>query len=315
MDRLGRGRRGRHRDRRTDLAISARTAHPVGGGARHARAMGHEITLAAIKAVHTVAFFVIATCGLLVLRRIRGRPGRRTSAALAVSLAEVAVFVGNGFVCPLTPLAERYARGAARSAHLPARCRRPKRPGAGRHPRDPDCAERARFQAAAPSPIHSLSRPRPGGTPLPARLVALIPGYNEGPRIGPVVDATLRHLPVLVVDDGSATTRPNGHAPPGRRSSNSARTEARAPHFAWASNAPSRRATTRSSRSTPTASTTRPKSQSRGRVRGKPTAGPRHRSAQLPDDAADAPSCQRARRPGVSWAVGRPSPTTSRATG
>jgi glycosyltransferase involved in cell wall biosynthesis len=35
-------------------------------------------------------------------------------------------------------------------------------------------------------------------------IVALIPGYNEGPRIGPVVEATRRHLPVIVVDDGSA---------------------------------------------------------------------------------------------------------------
>jgi glycosyltransferase involved in cell wall biosynthesis len=35
-------------------------------------------------------------------------------------------------------------------------------------------------------------------------IVALIPGYNEGPRIGAVVEATRRHLPVIVVDDGSA---------------------------------------------------------------------------------------------------------------
>jgi glycosyltransferase involved in cell wall biosynthesis len=35
-------------------------------------------------------------------------------------------------------------------------------------------------------------------------IVALIPGFNEAPRIGPVVAATLRHLPVLVVDDGSS---------------------------------------------------------------------------------------------------------------
>jgi len=34
-------------------------------------------------------------------------------------------------------------------------------------------------------------------------VVALIPGYNEGPRIGPVVRGTLEHLPVIVVDDGS----------------------------------------------------------------------------------------------------------------
>lgn len=41
----------------------------------------------------------------------------------------------------------------------------------------------------------------PGGH---ARVLALIPGYNEGPRIGAVVAQARRHLPVLVVDDGSA---------------------------------------------------------------------------------------------------------------
>jgi glycosyltransferase involved in cell wall biosynthesis len=35
------------------------------------------------------------------------------------------------------------------------------------------------------------------------RILALIPGYAEGPRIGAVVAAVRRHLPVLVVDDGS----------------------------------------------------------------------------------------------------------------
>jgi glycosyltransferase involved in cell wall biosynthesis len=34
-------------------------------------------------------------------------------------------------------------------------------------------------------------------------IVALIPGYNEAPRIGPVVETARRFLPVLVVDDGS----------------------------------------------------------------------------------------------------------------
>jgi len=34
-------------------------------------------------------------------------------------------------------------------------------------------------------------------------VLALIPGYDEAPRIGPVIAATARHLPVLVVDDGS----------------------------------------------------------------------------------------------------------------
>lgn len=35
-------------------------------------------------------------------------------------------------------------------------------------------------------------------------IVALIPAHDEAPRIGPVVRAARAHLPVLVVDDGSA---------------------------------------------------------------------------------------------------------------
>ena len=35
-------------------------------------------------------------------------------------------------------------------------------------------------------------------------IVALIPGYNEGPRIAEVVLGAVAHLPVLVVDDGSS---------------------------------------------------------------------------------------------------------------
>ncbi len=34
-------------------------------------------------------------------------------------------------------------------------------------------------------------------------VLALIPAWNEGSRLRPVVEATRRHLPVLVVDDGS----------------------------------------------------------------------------------------------------------------
>ena len=34
-------------------------------------------------------------------------------------------------------------------------------------------------------------------------ILALIPAYEEGPRIGAVVEAAARHLPVVVVDDGS----------------------------------------------------------------------------------------------------------------
>jgi glycosyltransferase involved in cell wall biosynthesis len=36
-----------------------------------------------------------------------------------------------------------------------------------------------------------------------APIVALIPAYQEGPRIGAVVIGALRYLPVVVIDDGS----------------------------------------------------------------------------------------------------------------
>ncbi|HET9346571.1 MAG TPA: glycosyltransferase family 2 protein [Candidatus Limnocylindrales bacterium] len=44
------------------------------------------------------------------------------------------------------------------------------------------------------------SRSAPEAAP---RVVALIPGFNEGPRIAAVVRGAREHLPVLVVDDGS----------------------------------------------------------------------------------------------------------------
>ena len=84
--------------------------------------MRQRVVLAAIRTAHTVAFGAIASSILLVfLDGLRGRPGRRTSAALAVALAEVAIFAGNGFVCPLTPLAERYGarRGSVSDIFLP----------------------------------------------------------------------------------------------------------------------------------------------------------------------------------------------------
>src|SRR5690349_12474402 len=44
----------------------------------------------------------------------------------------------------------------------------------------------------------TLGAGRPGG------IVALIPAHDEAARIGPVVAGALRHVPVLVVDDGSS---------------------------------------------------------------------------------------------------------------
>lgn len=39
---------------------------------------------------------------------------------------------------------------------------------------------------------------------MPESIIALIPAHDEAPRIGAVVTGALRHLPVLVVDDGSS---------------------------------------------------------------------------------------------------------------
>jgi glycosyltransferase involved in cell wall biosynthesis len=50
-----------------------------------------------------------------------------------------------------------------------------------------------------------MHQPRDTGTVLDpgVRTVALIPAYQEGPRVAAVVAAARRHLPVIVVDDGS----------------------------------------------------------------------------------------------------------------
>jgi len=84
--------------------------------------MRQRLTLATIKGIHTGAFALIATSILIVLLDgLRGRPTRRTAGALGIALTECAVFAANGFVCPLTPLAERYGarRGSVSDIFLP----------------------------------------------------------------------------------------------------------------------------------------------------------------------------------------------------
>ncbi len=79
-------------------------------------------TLRAIKTFHTAAFVSIAA--LIVLAAadgVRGRPRRRTAAALAVALGESALYGSNNQVCPLTPLAEELgaASGSVTDLYLP----------------------------------------------------------------------------------------------------------------------------------------------------------------------------------------------------
>jgi hypothetical protein len=81
-----------------------------------------RVVLFAVKTIHTSVFVVVAAAGLLVFADgVRGRPSRRTGIAAAIAVAESAVFVGNGFTCPLTPLAERYGarKGSVSDIFLP----------------------------------------------------------------------------------------------------------------------------------------------------------------------------------------------------
>ena len=288
---------------------SGRRAHPIGGGIRHAAHMRQRVVLAAVKVVHTVAFGAhpararrraSGQAGSPHLGRARGitRRGRRLRGQRVRLPADAP---------------RRALRRAARFGRATSSCptwSRGTSPGAARSSwRSGSCSTCARSGGTAAPDTLAESTSRPGGTPLAARLVALIPGYNEGPRIGPVVEATLRHLPVLVVDDGSADDTAEQAAPPARRSSSSARTRARARPCAPASDVRSPRATTRSSRSTPTASTTRPRSRSSWPpsrpTRGRTSSSVGATSARCRPPAAWRTSWAAA---AFSWAVGRPIP-------
>jgi hypothetical protein len=80
------------------------------------------IRLTAVKAVHTAVFAAVGAAVAVVLwDGLRQRTSRRTLAAATVALAETAVFVGNGFTCPLTPLAEELGatHGSVADIYLP----------------------------------------------------------------------------------------------------------------------------------------------------------------------------------------------------
>ena len=78
--------------------------------------------VAAVKAVHTVAWATIEACvGYVLVAGALGRTDRRVGAAAAVVLGESLVFAGNGFRCPLTQLAQRYGAesGSVTDIYLP----------------------------------------------------------------------------------------------------------------------------------------------------------------------------------------------------
>jgi hypothetical protein len=78
--------------------------------------------LFAIKAFHSLAFFVIQSAILYLLYAgIRGRSDRRAAQAAGIATAESLIYAANGFRCPLTGLAERLGaeRGSVTDIFLP----------------------------------------------------------------------------------------------------------------------------------------------------------------------------------------------------
>ncbi len=83
---------------------------------------GRRLLLFGVKGIHTVAFGIIAGAIAVIFGDgLRARPARRTGVAAAIALTECAVYAANGFVCPLTPVAERLGaqRGSVSDIFLP----------------------------------------------------------------------------------------------------------------------------------------------------------------------------------------------------
>jgi hypothetical protein len=80
------------------------------------------VNLAAIKAVHTLAWFSIESCLVYLLYAgLRRQSDRRAAVAAAVVTAESLIFAANGFRCPLTKLAVKFGaeRGGVTDIFLP----------------------------------------------------------------------------------------------------------------------------------------------------------------------------------------------------
>ena len=70
------------------------------------------LALTIIKVAHTLIFVSVLGCIAVVdWDGLRGRGGRQTVVAAAVTVIETTVFVSNNMVCPLTPLAESLGAG------------------------------------------------------------------------------------------------------------------------------------------------------------------------------------------------------------
>jgi hypothetical protein len=75
-----------------------------------------------VRVVHSLVFAVVLGCiGWLLVTGLMGRRDRTVVAAASVVAAEATVWLANGRVCPLTPLAERLGarRGTVSDIFLP----------------------------------------------------------------------------------------------------------------------------------------------------------------------------------------------------
>jgi hypothetical protein len=84
--------------------------------------MRSVLALLAVKTVHTGIWAGVEGCLAYVLYAgLVGRTDRRVAVAAGVVAAEVAVFAGNGFRCPLTAVAKRLgaADGSVTDLFLP----------------------------------------------------------------------------------------------------------------------------------------------------------------------------------------------------
>jgi hypothetical protein len=80
------------------------------------------VTIFAIKAVHSLAFWIIQSSILYMLwKGLRRETDRRVAVTAGIALTESAVYIANGFRCPLTTLAEDLGsdHGAVTDIFLP----------------------------------------------------------------------------------------------------------------------------------------------------------------------------------------------------
>jgi hypothetical protein len=84
---------------------------------------GRGVALFSVKAFHSLAFFVIQSAVLYLLYKgLRRETDRSAAIAAAIAGGETLIYVGNGFRCPLTGVAEELGaeKGSVTDIFLPS---------------------------------------------------------------------------------------------------------------------------------------------------------------------------------------------------